>query len=237
MEGDDDGSANIHGFVLGKDGYFEMTLVAPAGEVAGYETTAGAILSGLASMRAPATSDQTTVSGGQKHHRADQHGRPGLLAEITGILATPWPWLTIGFLLCHRRDLWHEALAPPLIALWRLFVRPERRCLLDGAGPLLYADGNLLRGLSYPLQKPETSRSMTDIFDEVSDDMRRERAQNYGTATAIISSARRLPWLSASAPGRRISIMPSSGRRQPADASRMPLHWRRAARRAMQRRP
>jgi uncharacterized membrane-anchored protein len=96
-EGDDEGSANIHGFVLGKDGYFEMTLVAPAGEVAGYEATAAGILSGLAFNAGSRYSDQTTGSGGKSITALVSTAAPGLLAKITGILATPWPWLAIGF--------------------------------------------------------------------------------------------------------------------------------------------
>ncbi|MDQ0393550.1 DUF2167 domain-containing protein [Labrys monachus] len=47
-DGDEPGSGNIHGFVLGRDGYAEMTMVAPSEEIASYTARARAVLAGIA---------------------------------------------------------------------------------------------------------------------------------------------------------------------------------------------
>lgn len=47
-DGDQQDSGNIHGFVLGRDGYIEATMVAPADEIAGYLPQARAVLAGIA---------------------------------------------------------------------------------------------------------------------------------------------------------------------------------------------
>lgn len=44
---EDEGSANVHGYVLGRDGYFELTMVSPAGEIASHIPVAQAVLAGL----------------------------------------------------------------------------------------------------------------------------------------------------------------------------------------------
>jgi uncharacterized membrane-anchored protein len=43
----DDGTANVHGYVLTRDGYFELTMVSPTAEVASHLAMAQALLGGL----------------------------------------------------------------------------------------------------------------------------------------------------------------------------------------------
>ncbi|OCC01805.1 hypothetical protein BA190_26690 [Labrys sp. WJW] len=43
----DEGTANIHGYALGNEGYFELTLVSPAAEVSSYVPIAQSFLAGL----------------------------------------------------------------------------------------------------------------------------------------------------------------------------------------------
>lgn len=44
---EDEGSGNVHAYALGRDGYFEVTLASPAGEIASHVSVATAVLDGI----------------------------------------------------------------------------------------------------------------------------------------------------------------------------------------------
>ncbi|GLS20382.1 hypothetical protein GCM10007874_33990 [Labrys miyagiensis] len=97
----DEGTANVHAYALGKDSYFELTMVSPANEVVSHLTMAEALLSGLQFGGGQQYGD--AVSGGDIKERS----LTSLIATLpssfmdkaTAFAAAYWLWLAIGLVI------------------------------------------------------------------------------------------------------------------------------------------
>jgi uncharacterized membrane-anchored protein len=98
---DDDGSGNVHGYALGRDGYFELTMVSPAGEIASHVPVAKAILAGIqfgigrryedyASSRDTMEKSITALIS---------LSSPGFGQQVLGFLKIYWIWIVLGLLV------------------------------------------------------------------------------------------------------------------------------------------
>lgn len=96
----DEGTANIHGYVLGNDGYFELTLVTPAAEAASHVPIAQSLLAGLQFEPGNRYADPAS---GQAEKRSITGlittVAPSLPAAVLAYLEANWLWLAAGLLI------------------------------------------------------------------------------------------------------------------------------------------
>ncbi|MGJ4855766.1 DUF2167 domain-containing protein [Labrys sp. La1] len=96
----DEGTANIHGYVLGNEGYFELTLVSPAAEVPSYVPIAQSI---LASVQFSAGNRYQDPVKGQVETRPLANlitaVSPDLWAKVLAYLKANWLWLLAALLV------------------------------------------------------------------------------------------------------------------------------------------
>jgi uncharacterized membrane-anchored protein len=90
----DEGTANIHGYALGNEGYFELTLVSPAAEVSSYVPIAQSFLAGL--QFTAGNRYQDTVRGKLEVRPVTSlitPTSPDLRATALAYLKANWLWL------------------------------------------------------------------------------------------------------------------------------------------------
>lgn len=96
----DEGTANIHGYALGNEGYFELTLVSPAAEVTSYVPMAQSILAGLQFSGGNRYQDPVE---GQVETRSITNLittlSPGLRSSVLTYLRANWLWLLMALLV------------------------------------------------------------------------------------------------------------------------------------------
>ncbi|MGO4335722.1 DUF2167 domain-containing protein [Labrys sp. KB_33_2] len=96
----DEGTANIHGYVLGNEGYFELTLVSPAAEVPSYVPIAQSI---LASVQFSAGNRYQDPVKGQVETRPLANlitaVSPDLRAKVLAYFKANWLWLLAALLV------------------------------------------------------------------------------------------------------------------------------------------
>ncbi|QEN91047.1 DUF2167 domain-containing protein [Labrys sp. KNU-23] len=96
----DEGTANIHGYALGNEGYFELTLVSPAAEVPSYVPVAQSILAGV---QFTAGNRYQDPAKGKVETRPLTNlitaTPPGLWATALAYLKANWLWLLAALLV------------------------------------------------------------------------------------------------------------------------------------------
>jgi uncharacterized membrane-anchored protein len=109
---DEDDSTRIHGYALGKDGYFQMTLIAPAAEAAQRVAIGRALLGGIVFNPGQRYDDYASTSDGPQRDVASLIGEPppGIVTQAADVLARSWTTVAIGLvvLLLAIGIFWHR---------------------------------------------------------------------------------------------------------------------------------
>jgi len=95
----DEGTANVHAYALGKDGYFELTMVSPAAEVTSHLTMAEALLAGLQLDAGRQYGDGAPGVAQRSITSLIAPLSPGLADRGLAFARANWMWLAVGVLV------------------------------------------------------------------------------------------------------------------------------------------
>jgi uncharacterized membrane-anchored protein len=98
---EDEGSGNVHAYALGRDGYFELTMVSPAGEIASHVAVVKAVLDGIHFGIGQRYEDYAASRDIKEQAITDliSSGAPGSGAQMLDTLKVYWIWAVAGLLV------------------------------------------------------------------------------------------------------------------------------------------